>query len=153
MLRRLSTSNRNNSTTENSDIFCLYAIDDANNEETITEIKVVEVEEASGSSGHQINLPSTTSEPSEYLKHTYFDLKPLTFGEQLRLLRLYYLGWANVLHLLSVLLCLIWFAINAYHVSKDYFQLNSVVVIEYLPSDTTRPPAVSICTQCLLCDS
>ncbi len=149
MLRRLSTSKRNNSN-ETSDVFCLYAINDINNEETITEIKVVEVEADPSS---KFNLPSTSSEPSEYTKHNFTDLKPLTFFEQLRLLSLYYLSWSNVLRYVSILLCVIWFVFNAYHVSKDYLQLNSLVVIDFMPSDTSRPPAVSICTQCLLCDS
>lgn len=146
MIKKLSIDNGNSS--ENSDIFCMYAINDANNEESITEIKVVEIEEVPNS---KLNLPSTSSEPIEYTKHNYHDLKPLTFAQQLRLICLHYVTWSNILRYVLTFFCVIWFLFNAYHVTKDYFLLNSKLL--FLPSNTSRPPAISFCTQCLLCNS
>lgn len=146
MFKNLSADNRINS--DNSDIFFMYAVNDANKKKSITEIKVVEIEEISNS---KLNLPSTSSEPSEYTKHNYHDLKPLTFTEQLRLICFHYVTWSNILRYFSIVFCVLWFLFNAYHLTRDYFELTSK--LDFIPSNTSRPPAVSICTQCLLCNS
>lgn len=94
---------------------------------------------------------SSSMDSVSYVKHSNLDVRELTFAERVHLARLHYLTIRNGIRLALVLFCLGWFIYNAYTILKEYTEYGTVVYMEYRQPKFTGPPAISICTHCILC--
>ena len=133
-----------NNSNSSRDIFYLY-VPTRKNRKTLT---VVDIEDSGERPSSSVELRSSLT---EYVKHCNLDLKPLSLSEQLHMIRLYYLTVPKCIYLVTVMTCLAWFVFNMVNVAKEYREHNSIVVVEFKSPDTTKPPAITFCTQCLLC--
>ncbi|KAI2805275.1 hypothetical protein BLOT_004269 [Blomia tropicalis] len=86
-----------------------------------------------------------------YTKHTNLDTLPLTFFERIHLARIHYFTIINCVRLFFVVFCFVWFVFSSTKILKDYSAFDTDVFVEYQNPDRTHPPAVTICTHCLLC--
>ena len=127
-------------------IFSVYKPDRLSNQDIVTENEI----ELNENAETQLSF-SPACNPTEYTKHTNLDVRPLSFAEQLNLLRIYYLTIPKAIHYGSLLFCFSWFIFNIYSVLYSYLEHNSYVMIEYKQPDWTKPPAFTICTSCIIC--
>src|SRR5699024_6291243 len=84
-------------------------------------MKVEEVPIEQASESPFSSASTTTSKAAEYSKHTNLDAKPLSFWQQIHLVRLYYFTVPKLIHYDTILFCVGWFVFNIYNVAKDYF--------------------------------
>jgi len=89
--------------------------------------------------------------PVCYIKHRNLDVKPLTFIERFRLARIHYFSVANAIRLTLILFFLWWFLYNAATILSDFEEHNNMIYLDFMPPNKSRPPAITICTHCVLC--
>lgn len=83
---------------------------------------------------------------SKFTRHTYLDVKPLSWKEKFYLARIRYLKISNGIRFIIVALCL---SIFGYFASTTLSSLYETVVhLDSKPPTKTLPPAISICTHC-----
>lgn len=123
------------------DISCVYS----DNDFQLTEVIQVEVVEATTTTS------STTSQPLSVPKHTNLDAKPLTLYEQVHLIRIYYLTVPNVIRCITIIACLILFGFNLSSILMSYYHRNTVVIVDYKTPNVSIFPAITVCTECILC--
>lgn len=94
----------------------------------------------------QCNSSSVDLKSYKFTRHTYLDVKPLSWKEKFYLARIRYLNISNGIRFIVVALCLSTFG---YFVSTTLSSLYETVVhLESKPPTQTLPPAISICTHC-----
>jgi len=92
-----------------------------------------------------------STQPVSYSRHCNLDVRALSLQESVHLARIHYLTIPNVIRLALVVFCLGWFIFNSVTILSEYLEYGTVVNLEFQPPKITQPPAISICTHCILC--
>ena len=95
---------------------------------------------------------SFNSNPGNIAKHSNLDtLQGLKLSDQFRLAIIRYLNISNGIRLALLLFCLGYFLYNAFTIYKEYSNFDTIIYLEYRQPNNTYPPAITVCTHCLLC--
>jgi len=84
-------------------------------------------------------------------KHCNLDTKQLSLSEKLRLLRIHYVNVSNIIRVILVTICISLFAYQAKTIVEQYTKFETSIVMESVKPNWTQPPAITICTHCVLC--
>lgn len=96
---------------------------------------------------------SFNSNPGNIAKHSNLDtLQGLKLSDQFRLAIIRYLNISNGIRLALLLFCLGYFLYNAFTIYKEYSNFDTIIYLEYRQPNNTYPPAITVCTHCLLCN-
>lgn len=120
------------SSSSNSDIFAISQSSPSSSDSTAT-LSAVQVPHLLG-----------------YTRHNNLDVWPLSIKERLRLARVHYVTFPNAIRLCTILFCLCWFIFVSVQTLRDYIGHSTIVKLTYLDPDTTKPPAISVCSHSVL---
>ena len=101
--------------------------------------------------GNVFESRTTQAESPSYTRHSYLDLRQLSFRDRFHLARLHYVTLPNGIRLLAVLFCFCMFAYVARTTFEEFIHRGTIVHLEYQSPNTSMPPAITICTHCVLC--
>ena len=75
-----------------------------------------------------------------------------TLTERLRYARRRYAKLGVGIRLVTIAICFIWFLVNSIIIWDEYVQNDTKIFLEYQTPNTSYPPAITICTHCILCE-
>lgn len=98
------------------------------------------------------DLPNDESTEERHIKTVEITLSPANLNKKAKYFSIKrYFNLSNIVYFLVILACLLWCSFNIYSVLHEYLNHNTIVFLEFYSPKETRPPAISICTQCILC--
>ena len=93
---------------------------------------------------------SMSCRPRGYTRHSNLEVRPLSWKERFSLARIHYLTIPNVVRCGIVLFCLCWFAFMAKTTLIEFNAHETIAFLEFQSPNTTKPPAITICTHAVL---
>lgn len=92
---------------------------------------------------------SQSTDYDESQKHNNLDVQPVSLYEHIHLSRIHYFTLPNFIKLIIIIITFCIFTLNVNKILVNYLQHNTIVNVEYLDANTSRPASVSICTDSL----
>ena len=95
--------------------------------------------------------PSLALPPSEPINSSKRYINSCIAIDKLHWTPLQYVTYRNALRWVIILFCLYWFIVNSRIILREFNDHDTLVFLDYQPPNVSKPPAVTVCSHCILC--